>query len=95
MSYARPLRPVNNGTHLPDIEREHVIPPVPALWVEEIDPDATSRPTPTLEIRRLVVPLRDDVLICGVLVDSEAFGLFDVRIDDRDHLERGHGRIRQ
>lgn len=35
--------------HLPDLHLEHPSPPIPTLWIEEIHPDTTSRPTPTFK----------------------------------------------
>ena len=79
-------------THSPNLEREHVIPPAPALGVEEIHPDTATSPTPTFKVVRLVVLLGDDLLITRVLVDAEVVRLFDVRVDDSDHL-RGSMRV--
>ena len=73
-------------THLPNLERKHLGPPIPTFWVEKVDPDATSGPTPSLEVARLVVSLGDNVLFSGVLVDSEVVRFLDVGVDDRDHL---------
>jgi hypothetical protein len=76
----------SSWTDLPDLERKHLGPPIPTLRVEKVDPDATSCPTPSLKVARLVVSLGDDVLFGGVLVDSEVVGFLDMGVDDSDHL---------
>ncbi len=72
-------------SHLPRIELKHLLPPTPALFVEEIYPDTASSPAPTFEVVTIRL-LHEEIHVDCVRIDAKRFGLLDVRVDDGDHL---------
>lgn len=48
---------------------EQTLPPLPALWVEEIDPGTAPGPAPTLKLALTVWLFDEDIKFGGLVVD--------------------------
>ena len=71
--------------HSPNIHLEHPSPPIPTLWIEKVDPDTTSRPTPSFKFTP-ISPLHKDVQFFRIGVDPIIVRSLDVGVYDRYHL---------
>lgn len=58
------------------------------LGVEPVDPRARTGPAPPLELGLAVRLLAEDVEVLRLFVDVEVRVALDVRIDDRDELQK-------
>ena len=73
------------AAHSPNIHLEHPGPPIPTLWIEKVDPDTTSRPTPAFEFTP-VSPFYQDIQFFSIGIDPIVVCSLDVRVNDRYHL---------
>lgn len=65
---------------------EKLMPPCPALGIEEVDPSRTSSPAPSFEI--FTVGLLDEqFLIFSFLENGVVRSSLEMRVDDDDHLD--------
>ena len=69
----------------PSVELEQFFVPFPTVWIEEIDPSATSTPTPPLELASMLV-LDEKVKFLSFLVNRVVNSPLDVWINDNNHL---------
>jgi hypothetical protein len=73
------------AAHSPNIHLEHPSPPIPTLWIEKVDPNTTSRPTPSFKFTP-ISPFHQDIQLFSIGINPIIVRSLDVRVDDRYHL---------
>ena len=65
---------------------EEFLPPFPTVWIEEVDPGATSSPAPAFELAFPTLRFDEYLAFGSFLINRIVCGAFQVGIDDHHHL---------